>query len=55
MSFKTEVDMLQAWQEFFTEVDPDIVTGYNVTQFDIPFMLKRASICGLDFPLSGKD
>ena len=54
-SYETEADMLHAWQEFFMEVDPDIVTGYNITQFDIPFMLKRASINGLDtFPFLGR-
>jgi len=54
-SFETEADMLQAWQDFFTKVDPDVVTGYNITQFDIPFLLKRASIFGLDtFPFLGR-
>ncbi|KAF8798915.1 ribonuclease H-like protein [Phlegmacium glaucopus] len=54
-SLDTEADMLQAWQEFFTKVDPDVVIGYNITQFDIPFLLKRASILGLDtFPFLGR-
>lgn len=53
--YKSEADMLHAWQEFFTEVDPDVVTGYNITQFDIPFMLKRAQILRLDsFPFLGR-
>jgi len=54
-SFETEADMLEAWQDFFTEVDPNVVTGYSITQFDLPFMLKRASIFGLDtFPFLGR-
>lgn len=54
-SYKSEADMLHAWQEFFTEVDPDVVTGYNITQFDIPYTLKRAQILRLDsFPFLGR-
>ena len=28
-SFKTEKEMLQAWQRFVQQVDPDFITGYN--------------------------
>ncbi|KAF9533077.1 ribonuclease H-like domain-containing protein [Crepidotus variabilis] len=46
-SFEEEKDMLLAWQKFFMEVDPDIVIGYNITQFDIPFLLERAWVLKL--------
>lgn len=47
-SFEREEDMLKAWQTFLIESDPDIVTGYNLTQFDIPYLLNRAHALNLD-------
>jgi DNA polymerase elongation subunit (family B) len=55
-SFEDEKDMLIAWHKFFMEVDPDIVTGYNITQFDIHYLLKRACVLKLiRFPYSGRN
>jgi len=54
-SFKDEKDMLMAWQKFFVEVDPDIVIGYNITQFDIHYVLERALTLKLsNFPYLGR-
>lgn len=54
-SFEDEKDMLMAWHKFFMEVDPDIITGYNITQFDIYYLLERASVLKLvQFPYSGR-
>jgi len=47
--------MLMAWQKFFVEVDPDIVIGYNIAQFDIHYILERAWVLGLKaFPFLGR-
>ena len=35
---------LQQWSAFVREVDPDIITGYNIQNFDLPYLLNRA-IC----------
>lgn len=43
LSFDNEIDMLTSWQKFFVAVDPDILTGYNILGFDIPYLLKRAN------------
>lgn len=54
-SFEREEDMLMAWQTFVIESDPDIITGYNLTQFDIPYLLNRARALNLDdFPCHGR-
>ncbi|KIM43285.1 hypothetical protein M413DRAFT_444100 [Hebeloma cylindrosporum] len=54
-SFEEESPLLMAWQKFFLEVDPDIVIGYNITQFDIPYLLNRARALGLrHFPFFGR-
>ncbi|RWS01642.1 DNA polymerase delta catalytic subunit-like protein [Dinothrombium tinctorium] len=41
-SFSNENLMLQEWSNFLRTVDPDIITGYNTQNFDIPYLLKRA-------------
>jgi len=39
---ETEEDLLLKWQVFMQACDPDIITGYNVQNFDIPYILDRA-------------
>lgn len=41
-SFKDEADLLYAWREFVRLVDPDMITGYNIVNFDIPYIIGRA-------------
>ena len=33
--------MLTAWREFVKLVDPDILTGYNIVNFDITYLVSR--------------
>ncbi|KAJ1306779.1 hypothetical protein OPQ81_007765 [Rhizoctonia solani] len=42
ISFKNEDAMLLAWRKFVEEVDPDVVIGYNIANFDLPYLLDRA-------------
>ena len=45
----------QAWSNFLTEVDPDIITGYNVVNFDIPYLINRAITLKVSrFPYLGR-
>jgi DNA polymerase delta subunit 1 len=46
-SFKTEKDLLYAWERFMIEADPDIITGYNAHNFDFPYIMDRAHALGL--------
>jgi len=41
-AFEKEEDLLLSFREFFERVDPDIVTGYNIAGFDLPYLLDRA-------------
>lgn len=53
--FRTEKEMLMAWREFILELDPDILTGWNVVNFDIPYLFNRAEALGLtNFPKLGR-
>lgn len=42
LEFAQEEKMLMAWRDFLEEVDPDIITGYNIANFDFPYLLDRA-------------
>ncbi|XP_071544881.1 DNA polymerase delta catalytic subunit isoform X2 [Panulirus ornatus] len=42
-SFENEKDMLEHWAGFVRDVDPDIITGYNINNFDFPYLLNRAN------------
>ncbi|KDR82863.1 hypothetical protein GALMADRAFT_238478 [Galerina marginata CBS 339.88] len=55
LAFEKEKELLTEWRKFFMEVDPDIVIGYNITQFDVPYLLNRARTLGLaDFAYLGR-
>lgn len=42
MSYDSELEMLEAWAAFVQRVDPDVVIGYNISNFDFPYLLDRA-------------
>ncbi|CAM6083744.1 unnamed protein product [Calypogeia fissa] len=55
MSFDNEKEVLLAWRDFVREVDPDIIIGYNICKFDLPYLLDRAgTLKVVDFPLLGR-
>jgi len=41
-SFDKEEEMLKEWRQFIIDLDPDIITGYNISMFDLPYLLNRA-------------
>jgi len=43
LSYEDEKEMLHAWAEFVRKVDPDLLTGYNINNFDIWYLLNRAT------------
>lgn len=42
LEFDKEEDMLISWKRFLDKVDPDLITGYNICNFDFPYLLDRA-------------
>lgn len=55
LSFEEEKDMLAAWSRFMRVVDPDILTGYNIVNFDLPYMIERAEHLKVtEFPFLGR-
>ena len=46
-SFSCERDMLERFAEYMRdEVDPDIVTGWNIFGFDLEYLYTRTVLCG---------
>jgi len=39
---------VQRWAQFVREVDPDIITGYNIQNFDLSYLLTRAKHLHVD-------
>jgi DNA polymerase delta subunit 1 len=47
--------MLQKWREFVERVDPDLIIGYNISNFDFPYLLDRAkALKAHQFPYLGR-
>ena len=42
ISSETEEEVLLKWRDFVQECDADILTGYNIQNFDTPYLLNRA-------------
>ena len=52
---KDEAELLAAWARYMVACDPDIITGYNIQNFDIDYLMKRAAALKVaDFPLLGR-
>ncbi|KIK61596.1 hypothetical protein GYMLUDRAFT_42607 [Collybiopsis luxurians FD-317 M1] len=55
LSFDDEQHLLEKWKDFVQEVDPDVVIGYNIANFDFPYLIDRASELGVSkFPYLGR-
>jgi len=53
--FDHEEDLLQKWRDFVAEVDPDVVIGYNIANFDFPYLMDRAKALKVStFPYLGR-
>jgi DNA polymerase elongation subunit (family B) len=43
-SFKTEGELLEGYTDLIQEKNPQIIVGYNIFMFDIPYMIDRAKL-----------
>jgi DNA polymerase delta subunit 1 len=44
---KTEQELLMRWRDFLNVVDPDVVIGYNISNFDLPYLIDRSRTLSL--------
>jgi DNA polymerase delta subunit 1 len=55
LEHKTQQSLLMAWKNFLLECDPDVMIGYNISNFDLPYLIDRASSSNVvDFPYLGR-
>ncbi|KAH9995602.1 delta DNA polymerase [Russula vinacea] len=55
ISSDNETEMLMKWRDFVEQVDPDILIGYNIANFDLPYLLDRAkALKANQFPYLGR-
>ena len=47
MCFDDERELLLRWRDLLVESDPDIIIGYNILNFDLPYLLDRAKALGI--------
>ena len=54
--YKTEKEVLLAWTKLIQKSDPDLITGYNVFNFDYRFLVERSEEleCMLEFTKLGR-
>ena len=46
----------QRWRDLVIETDPDIIIGYNICNFDLPYLIKRAETLKVhNFPYWGRN
>ena len=50
-SFRSEKELLLRFKELIYKLDPDIITGWNVIDFDLSIILKRFNEHDIDFDL----
>jgi DNA polymerase elongation subunit (family B) len=43
-TFKTERELLQAFMLLYKEYEPTIITGWNINNYDIPYLYRRLSV-----------
>ncbi|VUT27760.1 MAG: DNA polymerase [Candidatus Syntrophoarchaeum sp. GoM_oil] len=46
--YTTEEEMFEAFLDYINEKDPDILTGWNFTNFDAPYIIDRLRTLGID-------
>lgn len=55
LCYMKEDEMITAWADFVREVDPDLITGYNIQNFDLAYLINRAKTLKADlFPYLGR-
>lgn len=55
-SFEDEAKLLESWASFFQQVDPDVIIGYNIANFDLPYLMERAkALRAYAFPFLGRE
>ena len=47
--FRSEKDLLESLVEFIATEEPDVITGWNSTRFDLPYLINRLKRLSIDY------
>ena len=53
-AFETEEDMLRGFYSYTQQYDADVITGYNIAAFDLPYFIRRTEVLDIRDPGSGR-
>lgn len=55
MCFKTEASLLTGYSELIRKFNPNVIVGYNILSFDIPYLIDRSkfNLCNSEFEKQG--
>jgi DNA polymerase elongation subunit (family B) len=45
----SEQELLKRWLDLLLETDPDLVIGYNIINFDLPYLYDRATVSATEY------
>ena len=48
LGYETESDLLEGFKDLVLEKNPQIICGYNIFSFDLPYMYERSKICNVE-------
>jgi DNA polymerase elongation subunit (family B) len=48
IGYETESDLLEGFKDLILEKNPQIICGYNIFSFDIPYLYERSKICNIE-------
>ncbi|KTW30100.1 DNA-directed DNA polymerase delta POL3 [Pneumocystis jirovecii RU7] len=55
LSYVDQKELLLSWSKFVQKADPDVIIGYNIANFDIPYLIDRAKHLKINnFPYFGR-
>ncbi len=46
--FPSECLLLEGWSKMINDENPNVIMGYNILGFDLPYMIGRAELCMVD-------
>ncbi|MDE1825436.1 MAG: ribonuclease H-like domain-containing protein [Candidatus Micrarchaeota archaeon] len=53
--FENEKEMIKGFVDVVRRIDPDVISGYNSSNFDLPYLMKRAEKLGLEFAIGRQE
>jgi len=54
MECGSEAKLFKAFQSYLKVIDPDIISGWNISAYDVPYLIKRAQLIGVSISGLGR-